>query len=241
MKININKYGEGFPIVFFHGWGFDSRVWLPLIPRLLPHYQLILIDLPGFGYTPVMDWFFFKEHLLSQLPEQFALIGWSMGGVYALRLAIENPDRVSYLINVASSPRFLLDKSWPGVSMDVFKKFHQELVRDPKAILNDFLKLQGLSINERLNYVPNKLPSSEGLALGLNVLETWDFREELKHLAQSSFFIFGRLDPIVPVNVMQCMQHAYPQFNYALFNRAAHMPFLSHSDLFIEEIQRFIQ
>ncbi len=149
MKININKYGEGFPIVFFHGWGFDSRVWLSLIPRLATNYQLILIDLPGFGHTPVMDWFFFKEYLLSQLPDKFALVGWSMGGSYALRLAIENPNKVNYLINVASSPRFLMDKSWPGVSMNVFKKFHQELARDPKALLKDFLELQGLSINER--------------------------------------------------------------------------------------------
>ena len=125
MKINIHKYGSGFPLVFLHGWGFDSQVWMALIPKLITHYQLILIDLPGFGQSPIMDWHFFKKNLLSQLPEKFALVGWSMGGIYAMRLALENPERVDYFISVTSSPRFLLDYSWPGVSQEVFQGFYK--------------------------------------------------------------------------------------------------------------------
>jgi pimeloyl-[acyl-carrier protein] methyl ester esterase len=65
MNVNIYKYGEGYPIVFFHGWGFDSQVWLPLAPKLMLNYQLIFVDLPGFGHTPIMDWDLFKDILLD--------------------------------------------------------------------------------------------------------------------------------------------------------------------------------
>lgn len=241
MNINIHRYGDGFPLVFFHGWGFDSQVWLALVPKLKPYYQLILVDLPGFGHSPIMDWQLFKTVLLNQLPKKFALVGWSMGGLYAMHLALEESERVDFFISVTSSPRFLLDDSWPGISQEVFQGFYKKITDDPYATLSEFLDLHGLATHAKLQYLPDKLPSSEGLRFGLSILETWDFREELKQFAKPTYFMFGRLDPIVPVKTMRFMQIEYPKFNYMLFNRAAHMPFLSHMDLFVNEIREFIK
>ncbi|HAT9609297.1 TPA: pimelyl-ACP methyl ester esterase, partial [Legionella pneumophila subsp. pneumophila] len=53
--------------------------------------------------------------------------------------------------------------------------------------------------------------------------------------------LFGRLDPITPVKTMAIMEKNYPNFKYVLFNRAAHMPFLSHTDLFITIMDEFIK
>ncbi|RUR23005.1 alpha/beta fold hydrolase [Legionella qingyii] len=241
MNISIHSYGEGYPLVFFHGWGFDSQVWSPLIPKLLMDYQLIFVDLPGFGHSPIMDWDKFKTLLVNQLPEKFALIGWSMGGLYAMRFAVEEPDRVGYLINVTSSPRFLYTDLWPGVSDEVFKKFYKKLSKDPHATLKEFLELNGIKSNEELHHLPHKLPSAEGLESGLKILETWDLREQLKQFNKPTCFIFGRLDPIVPIKAMNSMQLAYPEAHYVLYKRAAHMPFLSHADLFIDEVRGFIK
>ena len=239
MNINIKRFGHGFPLVFFHGWGFDSQIWLPLVPHLEGDYQLILVDLPGFGYSPIMDWGLFKDALLNQLPEQFALIGWSMGGLFATRLALESPDRVVYLMNISTSPRFLLDDLWPGISRDVFTSFYQKLTQNTQATLNEFISLH--TPHNNVQSVSGILPTPEGLDFGLQVLETWDFREQLKIFAQPTLFMFGRLDPIVPVKTMKSMQLIYPEFNYSLINRAAHMPFLSHMDLFLDELRGFIQ
>ncbi|MGM9453906.1 alpha/beta fold hydrolase [Legionella bozemanae] len=241
MKINIHSYGKGFPLIFFHGWGFDSQIWLPLVSKLSMDYQLILVDLPGFGHSSIMDWDSFKELLMAQLPHQFALIGWSMGGLYAMRLAVEEPGRVDYLVNVTSSPRFLNSDLWPGVSLDVFKRFYKNLSEKPHATLKEFLELNGLSGNDKQHHLPDKLPSQEGLESGLKILETWDLREKLKQFDKPSCFIFGRLDPIVPIKTMNSMKLSYPEFNYVLFKRAAHMPFLSHMGLFIEELRGFIR
>ncbi|MGL5741315.1 MAG: alpha/beta fold hydrolase [Legionella sp.] len=241
MKINLTKYGNGFPIVFFHGWGFDSQIWLSLRPQLQDNYQLILVDLPGFGCSSLMEWDDFKETLINQLPQKFIVLGWSLGGLYAMRLATEVPDKIEHLINVTSSPRFVLDELWPGVSQDVFKRFYKRLSVDFEATLNEFLELQGLSIKEELNYKPHQLTSAAGLELGMKILETWDLRQELKQFKKPASFMFGRLDPIVSVRTMNCMQQTYPDFNYVLFKRAAHMPFLSHPQLFIEELKGLIQ
>lgn len=65
MNIHLDKYGQGMPLVLFHGWGFDSQIWQPIIPYLKPKYQIILVDLPGFGLTPMMDWESFKRICLT--------------------------------------------------------------------------------------------------------------------------------------------------------------------------------
>ncbi len=157
-----------------------------------------------------------------------------------MRLALEEPERVNSFISVASSPRFLLDDLWPGISNEVFQNFYKKLAAAPHPTLSEFLELNGLTSQEKLHYLPDKPPSLEGLQCGLSLLESWDFRKELKQFAKPAYFMFGRLDPIVPVKTMRFMQKEYPQFNYLLFNRAAHMPFLSHMDLFVNEIIGFI-
>lgn len=239
MNIKMNHYGAGFPLVFFHGWGFDNQIWMPLVPQLMMHYELILVDLPGFGQTPMMSWDEFKGQLLSQLPEQFAVIGWSMGGLYSTRIALEAPERVTCLLNITSSPKFLLEGDWPGISKEVFTTFYQSLLRDTRATLNEFIELN--TSKNKFPSIHSLLPSSEGLESGLETLATWDFREQLKSFNKPVYYFFGRLDPIVPVKTMHTMQEQYPEFYYKLFHRAAHMPFLSHMDLFIDEIREFIK
>jgi pimeloyl-[acyl-carrier protein] methyl ester esterase len=239
MNIHIKRYGRGMPLVFFHGWGFDHQIWLPLIPELQEHYELILVDLPGFGHTSMMDWHTFKTFLLEFLSKEFAVAGWSMGGLYATRLAIEEPKRVLCLLNINSSPRFIADATWPGLSKEVFFHFYENLSQDMSKTLEDFIALQINNTNIPLSL--GAPPSQEGLELGLDILGDWDLREGIKKLVQPTCYMFGRLDPITPVKTMQTMQQYYPDFKYVIFNKAAHMPFLSHPELFIKEILEFIK
>ncbi len=68
----ITLKGQGYPLVLFHGWGFDHRIWADLAPLLSACYTVYLVDLPGFGQTNFMEWAEFKHVLLMQLPAEFA-------------------------------------------------------------------------------------------------------------------------------------------------------------------------
>ncbi len=237
MTIHLTKYGKGFPIVFFHGWGFDSSIWHPLIPHLEDKYQLILIDLPGFGASNTMNWACFKDQLEQILPEEFGVAGWSLGGLFATRLAAELALRVRFLLNISSSPRFLEDALWPGVNEQIFQNFYKNLIGNTHQTLQEFVRLQ--SNNQRVELSMERLPSSAALLSGLDVLNTWDLRDQLTTLQQPTCYFFGRLDPITPVSTMKMMQKEYPNFSYVLFNRAAHMPFMSHCQEFVRQVRSF--
>ena len=242
MTLHINIQGHGYPLVLFHGWGFDSQIWSDVIPQLQPHYTLYCVDLPGFGRTDLMEWGDFKRILLSQLPTQFAVLGWSLGGLYAMRLAIEEGERVSHLISVASSPHLLKKEDWPGIEPSVFDEFAIRLQKDSQQTIQDFIVLQARNYFSSIDTVSNGNNSgnSPGLQLGLEVLMTWDFRELLVSYLKPGCFIFGRLDAIVPHQIVPIMQRNYPQFEYHLLKKSAHMPFLSHQDEFIQILRAFL-
>lgn len=232
MSIHYRKTGRGQPLVLFHGWGFDSLVWDPLLPALSSEFEVYAFDLPGFGLNPAMEWTDFKTQVLHHLPPRFSILGWSLGGLYASRLALEAQDRVNHLINVASSPYFISDEQWPGIAPSVFELFYKNILSAPQRVLQDFIKLQSRGV--QLNETITSSPSKEGLELGLSVLGNWDLRQPLKTFNKPVSYIFGRLDAITPVKTLDYMEEHYPQFNYHLIKKSAHMPFISHPDEFLQ-------
>ncbi len=47
--------GSGLPLLLIHGWGVTYATWENLAPLLTPHFQLIMIELPGIGGSPDID------------------------------------------------------------------------------------------------------------------------------------------------------------------------------------------
>lgn len=233
-SLRIQCVGQGKPLVLLHGFGFDAAIWTPLLPALSA-YRCYLVDLPGFGCSEIMDFATFKQKLLAQLPEKTTLLGWSMGGLYATRLALEVPDRVECLINVASSPRFLQEGDWPGMSQEVFASFCERLLRHPTQTLTHFIQWQLQGQTLPCEVMPKK-PSEEGLREGLNALMTWDFRSELNEIKMPIHYLFGRLDAITPIAVMQAIQKQMMHAACEMLPQAAHVPFLSHQQAFLSKL-----
>lgn len=238
--INIKTYGEGNPIVLFHGWGFDSNIWQPLIAEdtALFASKIYLVDLPGFGKTPNMLWHYFKYELLDILPNKFMLLGWSLGGLFATRLCIEEPDRVLKIINVTSTPHFIGSDDWVGIDKQVFANFYQQFKINPQKTRAEFIRNQFRSDFKFDLSLDNDI-DLQGLERGLEYLLSWDLRHDLHKIKQPALFLFGKLDAIVPRKLMPILQSQFPQFNYVMLPRAAHVPFLSHMQEFKDVISEF--
>jgi len=237
--LNYEIFGNGTPLVLFHGWGFDRNIWKPLVPVLLNNdFELYLVDLPGFGQTPNLDWFFFKTELLNLLPNKFIVLGWSLGGLFATRLTIEAPERVAKFINVASSPRFVNADDWIGIDKQVLNDFHNKFTSDPRQTRFNFINSQ-LLIKSDIELDLSEDLNVEGLENGLHALTTWDLREHLLEVKVPGLFIFGKLDGIISQRVMLQLQNKYPNFEYVMLRNSAHLPFLSHTEKFLESLIDF--
>lgn len=105
-RLAYRRAGSGPPIVLVHGWGGSSRHWLGAFVTLRDEYDVIAIDLPGFGDSPppAMP---ARLHTLTaatleliealELPE-IALGGHSLGAAVAMLVAGARPNLVNRLV-----------------------------------------------------------------------------------------------------------------------------------------------
>ena len=101
-------------IVFVHGSGDSGAVWEPLI-ALLPEVHAVALDLPGHGALTeqpgpaepsVADYVAFVRREMERLgADKPTLVGHSLGGAIALRLALDAPELVGRLALVGSGAR----------------------------------------------------------------------------------------------------------------------------------------
>jgi len=52
MDLDQHRGGSGEPLVLVHGLGHTWRGWKPMLPLLEEHFDVLAVDLPGFGYSP---------------------------------------------------------------------------------------------------------------------------------------------------------------------------------------------
>jgi len=103
--------GEGPPLVVVHGLGGAAVNFTLLAPLLARHHRVLIPDLPGHGRSDPLelaeDLSAYADHVaaLAELEGMFPgpVVGYSMGGVIALRLAVSRPEDVTGLGLVAAA------------------------------------------------------------------------------------------------------------------------------------------
>ncbi|GAA1499580.1 alpha/beta fold hydrolase [Dactylosporangium maewongense] len=51
-SLSHHRSGTGEPLVLLHGIGSRWQLWEPVLPALRPHFDVLALDLPGFGASP---------------------------------------------------------------------------------------------------------------------------------------------------------------------------------------------
>lgn len=225
-------------LVLLHGWGLNSAVWQPLVAELGSQFRLHLVDLPGYGRSqdfPALSLAQMAETLLAHAPEQAIWLGWSLGGLVATQVALQAPQRVSGLITLASSPRFVAEQGWRGIKPAVLADFRQQLATDYAKTVSGFMALQTLGtrsarqdtrwLKEAVLALP--APSTEVLAKGLDLLADTDHRPLLAGLSMPALRIYGRLDALVPQQVVDSVSRYWPQSQAQILTESAHAPFIA--------------
>ncbi|GKT13056.1 MAG: pimeloyl-[acyl-carrier protein] methyl ester esterase [Thiomicrorhabdus sp.] len=259
-KLNSEKFGKGPSLTLIHGWGAQNSFWKQWAEETLaPFFTVHLIELPGFGYSKSLKldsptdmqlesaWL---EAIEAVLPKKTHLLGWSLGGLLAQKIALNYPQKIDKLICMATSPRFTQCDQWQyGVSPELISDFVKAIKQDKAATLKHFwkLQLQGTEgarplIKQLMTQVKeSKLPILAGLLQGLQLLSSIDCRPRATEVKSPTLWLLGENDPLIPINFIEAFlaenSTIQPISHIEILTGAGHMPFRSHP---IETAQKII-
>ena len=144
-KIEYSRYGQGTPVLFLHGGHSNAQETLTHKYMDLHRFQIITPSRPGYGQTTLQG-NESPEHaarlileLMNELHiDKFHVIGISAGGLTAIALVSQHPDRVIKFVMASS-----ISKRWLYPKDDLYKKarkiFHPKVERYTWAMLRGFL------------------------------------------------------------------------------------------------------
>lgn len=209
------RAGSGTPVALIHGLSGSSRWWSRNWDALAAKHCVAAVDLTGFGRNrrffglpAVLPSFAEVTSLLARWLETFGepvhLMGHSMGGALAIRLAAERPDLVRSLtlVNSAGMP-FHLD----------IRPHVRPLPKPPyggpgiaRVLVPDFLRAG---------------PASVAIA-STRVLKS-DERAAMHALRVPTLLVWGENDPLVPLIYGEAMRDEIADARLVVIPRAAHV------------------
>lgn len=252
MRLYRETRGAGPPIVLLHGWAMNLRVFDALAGALAQTHEVTTIDLPGHGRSPwragltpaaAVDW------LLEELPGHSVLLGWSLGGQLALRVAAREPSRVERLVLVASTPRFTTGENWPhGLEPAALRRVASGMAQDPAGTFAQFLEWQvrgGAAAEATLAALRAALAThgaarADALAAGLDWLASEDLRPLAATLRLPVLLLGAANDRVVPPGATRALAALLRDARHVELRRAAHALVLSHHAALLAELRAFL-
>ena len=110
MQLNTEIKGAGYPILCLHGHPGCAASMSVFTNYLSQQYQTLAPDLRGYGKSSYQQDFAMTDHLTDIIElldrhqvEHCLVLGWSLGGILAMELAIAQPERFTGAILVATA------------------------------------------------------------------------------------------------------------------------------------------
>lgn len=230
-------------VLLVHGLGQNGFTdWLPVIPQLALRYRVLALDLPGFGYSASPPGKYSPHNyarVLSALLARHAngaaiVIGHSLGGAVALRLAAEYPAQVSklVLVNVAGILQRTAFVKHSLVPASV--EGTPTILKAPAARARDWAN----EVIERvfgLPYDPTRVLRASDLAWALllkdrsNVnaalaLIDEDFSAAVHTVRQPAHILWGEADTVAPLRTGQVLARRLPRAQLSTLPGVGHTP-----------------
>ena len=254
MSIYRETHGHGRDILLIHGWGMSGNVWESVADKLSREYRVTIVDLPGYGRSahyvlPQYNLQTMADELVSLVPQGATVLGWSLGGMITLQMALSYPNALERMILVATSPQFHLSADWPhAVDTRILENFASELATSYQDTIQQFLAIQALGsehARDEIRLLRGKVfrdgePDKIALREGLNILRTVNLRDKLQEVEAQTLIITGERDRLVPLAAAQLLAQGINQSQLQIIKGASHAPFISHQALFVSDVEKFL-
>ncbi len=253
MNLFTQTLGNGPDVVLLHGWGMNADVWEGILPALTKQFRVTLLDLPGHGRSLDSLADYSLQNLAASIepfvPRNAMLAGWSLGGMIATQLTLNNPVNIRKLVLVASAPQFVRDDTWPdGTDAEVLDGFARDLKQNYQQTIKRFIAIQAMGsehVREQQHILRERMfrhgnPQPAALEAGLAILRHTNLRPELAKITCPTLLISGEHDALFRRRAAEKTRDMMTDARLSVIPGAGHAPFLSHPDEFLQTLIAFL-
>ncbi len=256
--------GEGSPLVLLHGVGTSALEWNRAIPALAHGRSVYALHLlepesgDGAGYSPASFAGFVAKFLDALEIERATVVGNSLGGLVALRLALSNPSRVDALGLVDSA-----GLGWeitPALSLATLPGYGEAAIYWAKTPMGAAQRAWGrtpllfalpssappewLAEQYRLGLAPGFMQATLAALRGhvnpVGQRESEILLNELPRLMVPTLVVWGALDRVVPTRHARDAVSRLRDGHLAVIPGCGHLPHVECPDRFTEVLNGFL-
>jgi pimeloyl-ACP methyl ester carboxylesterase len=254
--LDHHRGGSGEPLVLIHGIGHTWRGWKPMLPQLERRFDVLAVDLPGFGHsdplpagvdsTPEALADAVERELLGAGFDSAHLAGNSLGGWVALELARRGRARTVTAISPAGLQHGR-EKQW-GANVLRGMRWLARSARPPEAALRNPVTrslLAGPSVARPWRYDPDLLIEATEIFAdnpGFEATLPHTFHGQprgLTTLDTPVLLLWGTLDVILLPRQGRRFERLIPGAELRYIGGAGHVPMTDVPDLLADAITEF--
>ena len=250
-NLNYELVGSGEALTFIHGLGDNLNIWFNQVPIFLQRYRVLTYDVRGFGdsdkppgeYTAELFAQDLKDLLTALGIDRSIIVGFSMGGVIAMRFALDYPEMARAIVVASSSSevnernvqRFRdwideVHQKGLGAFVDTYVegRFHPDFVRSKPEFMTRW----------KDEWTGNDLG---GWTQGALAMTKYNYTSELHRISCPTLVVTGDADKSVGVGGSVIIHRNIPGAQLEILPDIAHGIAREKPDLFNNALQEFLQ
>tara|TARA_B000000475_G_scaffold25157_1_gene19741 strand:- start:32 stop:709 length:678 start_codon:yes stop_codon:yes gene_type:complete len=216
----------------------DERIFSPQIEELSKNLEVTVADISSFPTVREL-----ASDLLKKAPKSFSLLGHSMGGIVAMEIYSQEPDRIEKLILMDTNPKAELDE------VKLKREPQIKDVREGKLleVMRDEMKPNYLAESENKSSVLDvcmDMALSLGPDVFINQSRALQKRTDQLNTIQSInipvLIMCGSEDKLCTVERHEMMHNMISDSDLKIINNAGHMPTLEQPRETTEVIKEWL-
>jgi pimeloyl-ACP methyl ester carboxylesterase len=236
------------PLVFVHGFMGGSRQWADQCAALGQDYEVIALDLPGYGENAHLQapdsiagfaaWAL--EDLSNRGVERFHLLGHSMGGMIVQEMAVQAPERVDRLVLYGTGAAGIL----PGRFESIITSKQRASADGPRATARRiaatwFLRCEAAKAYEGCAAIA-ECTSLQAILAGLDAMHGWSGINNLSAIHANTLVLWGDHDRTYPWSQTEQLWTTIKGASLAVVPNCAHAVHLEKPKLFNQVLGDFL-
>lgn len=224
-------------IIFISGWGTNEEIWKSLknsLDNLNSDFK--------YHYLSWSKYIKDNSDFLEGNYDNPIIIGWSLGTIVGLKLALQYPSRISKLILLSPTARMLKDIDYDGAHLKILESMIGKIKTNPNQILKECARNYSSDNNEEFQEIFLRQAfqySVIELCDGLDFLRDADIKSDIKKLNLPTLIIHGRKDKIIPLSQGEYINSNIQNSKLKILD-AGHDLLISRASEISKEVREFI-